>query len=206
MAPEFVTPVMSLAVIAGGSYLLGSIAFGLVVTRLMGLADLRSIGSGNIGTSNVLRTGSRTAALLTLVLDMGKGLVPVLATATVLGTDDAMQCAALSAFLGHLYPVWHAFRGGKGVATFFGVIAVLAPAAAVLCALVWLLMAALFRISSLAALTATAVFPVAAIMMGHASLLVLSLLLAALIWYRHRSNIMRLLEGTEPRITFRSKS
>ncbi|MCY4260644.1 MAG: glycerol-3-phosphate 1-O-acyltransferase PlsY [Rhodobacteraceae bacterium] len=206
MAPEFVTPVMSLAVIAGGSYLLGSIAFGLVVTRLMGLADLRSIGSGNIGTSNVLRTGSRAAALLTLVLDMGKGLVPVLATATVLGTDDAMQCAALSAFLGHLYPVWHSFRGGKGVATFFGVIAVLAPAAAVLCALVWLLMAALFRISSLAALTATAVFPVAAIVMGHASLLVLSLLLAALIWYRHRSNIMRLLEGTEPRITFRSKS
>jgi len=202
--PEVVTPLWQLAILGAASYLLGSIAFGLVVARLMGLADLRSIGSGNIGASNVLRTGSRTAAILTLVLDMGKGFVPVLITAGVVGSDDALQCAALLAFLGHVYPVWHGFQGGKGVATFFGVIAVLTPWAAGVCALIWLIMAALFRISSLAALVASLALPVVLALTGAESLLVLAFSITALIWFRHRGNLARLIRGTEPRITFRS--
>ncbi len=202
--PEFVTPLWQLAIVGTSSYLLGSMAFGLLVARLMGLPDLRRIGSGNIGASNVLRTGSKTAAFLTLVLDMGKGVVPVLITAALVGADDAMQCAGLMAFLGHLYPVWHGFRGGKGVATFFGVTAGLAPLAAAICALAWLIMAAVFRISSLAALAASLVLPGVMVLTGQWVLLALALVITTLIWFRHRSNLGRLVRGTEPRITVRT--
>jgi glycerol-3-phosphate acyltransferase PlsY len=187
-----------LALVAVGAYLAGSIPFGLVLSRLLGLGDLRSIGSGNIGATNVLRTGSKTAAALTLVLDGGKGAIAVLA-ARLLAGETGAQVAALAAFLGHLYPVFAGFKGGKGVATFLGVLLALAwPVGLAACA-VWLAAALASRISSLGALAAAAAAPGIALVLGAGRYAPLCLALAVLVFWRHRQNIVRLRQGTEPR-------
>jgi glycerol-3-phosphate acyltransferase PlsY len=182
-----------------GGYLLGSIPFALVLTRLAGLGDIRKIGSGNIGATNVLRTGNKPLALAVLLLDSGKGAVAVLLAARF--GEQAALAAGLGAVLGHLYPVWLGFKGGKGVATTIGTLLALAwPVGLIACA-VWLAVALIFRISSAAALTAIATTPVAAFLMMHPALGVVALLIAALVWYKHAANIGRLLNGTEPRIS-----
>lgn len=180
-------------------YLLGSVPFGIVITRAMGLGDLRQIGSGNIGATNVLRTGSRPAALATLLLDSGKGAIAVLLARWWTG-EDAAQIAALASFLGHCFPVWLGFRGGKGVATFLGTLAALAwPVALAACA-TWAVVAAIFRYSSLAGLLAAGLSPVWAIMLGRGEIFFLATALAIVIYIRHAGNIARLRDGTEPKI------
>ena len=197
--PEFTSAPLALILVALLSYLLGSVPFGVLITRLLGLGDLRSIGSGNIGATNVLRTGNRAAALATLLLDAGKGAIAVLIARIALGSDAA-QVAALSSFLGHLYPVWLGFRGGKGVATFLGtLIALCWPVGLAACAS-WAVTAAASRISSLSALVAAALAAIWAAVLGHGEMVLLIVILAALIFWRHRANIARLLAGTEPRI------
>lgn len=190
---------MLLGAAAGLGYLLGSVPFGVLLTRALGLGDLRSIGSGNIGATNVLRTGNKGAALATLLLDGGKGAAAVL-LARWLGGEGAALVAGGAAFLGHLYPVWLGFRGGKGVATFLGTVIALAwPLGLGLCA-IWLLTAALSRISSLSALVAAAAAPVLALATGQLGLAAVTLFMAALIFLRHHENIARLRAGAEPRI------
>jgi acyl phosphate:glycerol-3-phosphate acyltransferase len=188
-----------LLLVAVGAYLLGSIPFGLVIARALGLGDLRAIGSGNIGATNVLRTGHRGAALATLLLDAGKGGIAVLAARFALG-EDAAQVAALFSFLGHLFPVWLGFRGGKGVATFLGTLLALAWPAGLLACATWAAVAALTRISSLSALVATAATPLWLLLLGRSEAVALSLVLAALVFVRHAENIARLRHGTETRI------
>ncbi len=181
------------------AYLLGSVPFGLVLTRAMGLGDIRTIGSGNIGATNVLRTGNKLAALLTLLLDGGKGAVAVLLARWLAG-GEAAQLAALAAFVGHLYPVFAGFKGGKGVATFLGVLLALHwPLGLAACA-VWLASVAIFRISSLGALCAAALSPVLALGLGVPRFTLLCIVLAALVFWRHRQNIDRLRRGEEPRL------
>ena len=180
-------------------YLLGSIPFGMVLTRFMGLGNLREIGSGNIGATNVLRTGSKTAAALTLLLDGGKGAVAVL-LARAMAAEDAAQLAGLAAMLGHCYPVWLRFQGGKGVATYIGLILALAwPVGLAVCAS-WLAVAAVTRISSLAALAAAAVSTIWLVILNAGDGLALGIALTLLIFWRHRANIARLRAGTEPKI------
>lgn len=180
-------------------YLLGSIPFGIVITRALGLGDLRQIGSGNIGATNVLRTGHKGAALATLLLDSGKGAIAVL-LARWLGGETAALAAGGAAFLGHLYPVWLGFKGGKGVATFLGTTLALFPALGIMACALWLATAALTRISSLSALVAAAGAPVFALIWGLTPLAAVTAFMATLIVIRHRANIQRLLAGTEPRI------
>lgn len=189
-------PYLLAALISG--YLLGSIPFGLILTRLAGLGDIRAIGSGNIGATNVLRTGNKLLALLTLLLDGGKGAVAVL-VAQRYGADVTV-CAAAGAFFGHLFPVWLRFRGGKGVATFLGIVLALNWMVGVLSCAIWVAAAAVGRYSSAAALTATLLCPVLFWWFGEAQLMQLSLLLAAAVWVKHHENIRRLMAGTEPRI------
>ncbi len=197
--PDLVSSPGLLALAALLGYLLGSIPFGVIVTRLMGLGDLRKIGSGNIGATNVLRTGNKGAALATLLLDGGKGAAAVL-IARAFGPEDAAQVAGLAAFLGHLFPVWLGFRGGKGVATFLGTLLALAwPVGLAACA-TWAATAAVSRISSLSALVAAATAALWALLLGRGDLVGLILVLAALVIVRHHANIRRLIDGTEPRI------
>ena len=191
------------AVLIGG-YLLGSIPFGLIATRLGGAGDIRKVGSGNIGATNVLRTGRRDLAAITLIGDGGKGAVAVLLARWGAGHDAAQLAAALAggaAFLGHLFPIWLKFRGGKGVATFFGVLLAAAWPVGVLAGATWIGMAIVLRISSLAALTAAALAPLLAVFL-HAGAPVagLCLFMAVLIYVRHLENIARLVKGQEPRI------
>jgi glycerol-3-phosphate acyltransferase PlsY len=201
--PEFTSPVLSLVIVAVLGYLLGSIPFGVVITRAMGLGDLRKIGSGNIGATNVLRTGNKAAAAATLLLDAAKGGAAVLIARAWIG-PDAAQVAGLAAFLGHLYPVWLGFRGGKGVATFLGTLLALAwPAGLAACA-TWAATAAISRISSLSALVAAALSPIWLLVFGHRDMVLLSIVLAVLVFLRHSANIARLRAGTEPRIGVRS--
>ncbi|MQY42391.1 glycerol-3-phosphate 1-O-acyltransferase PlsY [Epibacterium sp. SM1969] len=180
-------------------YLLGSIPFGLLLTRLMGLGNLREIGSGNIGTTNVLRTGSKAAAAATLLLDGGKGAAAVL-LARFLAGEDAAQLAGLTAFLGHCFPIWLRFQGGKGVATFLGLMLALAWPVGIACCLTWLIAAYLSRISSMGALVAAAISPLWAALLGHSDVIILTVLLTLLVIARHKANISRLISGTEPRI------
>ena len=180
-------------------YLLGSIPSGMILARILGLGDLRSIGSGNIGATNVLRTGSKGAAAGTLLLDAAKGAVAVLLARWLAG-EDAAQLAGLAAFLGHCFPVWLRFRGGKGVATFLGVMLALAWPVGLLCCATWLATAVITRISSLSALVAALSAPVWMLVLGYASMLALGVLLAVLILWRHGANIARIRAGTEPRI------
>jgi glycerol-3-phosphate acyltransferase PlsY len=198
--PDLVSPPSLLLLWAGFGYLLGSIPFGVVITRMMGLGDLRAIGSGNIGATNVLRTGNKAAALATLILDGAKGALAVLLARALAGPGDVVQLAGFMAFLGHCFPVWLGFRGGKGVATFLGtLLALFWPLGLAACA-TWAATAALFRISSLAALVAAALSPLWAVLLGRPDLAALACGLAALILLRHRANIARLLAGAEPRI------
>jgi acyl phosphate:glycerol-3-phosphate acyltransferase len=186
-----------LATLALG-YGLGSIPFGLLVTRLAGLGDIRAIGSGNIGTTNVLRTGRKDLAALTLVLDALKGTLAVL-VAVRFGPEPALA-AGLGAFLGHLFPVWLRFRGGKGVATYLGLLLAFAWPAALVFALVWIAVAALSRYSSLSALTATLISPLVLLALGHWREALLFGVLTLLVWIMHRANLRRLASGTESRI------
>ena len=184
---------------AGVGYLLGSIPFGMVLARLMGLGNLREIGSGNIGATNVLRTGNKSAAALTLILDGGKGALAVLLARSMAG-EDAAQLAGLMAFVGHCYPVWLRFAGGKGVATFLGLLLALAWPVGVASCLTWLAVAAWARISSLAAMVAAGSSVLWMLVLGQGAAVLLALVLTALILWRHRGNIARLKAGTEPRI------
>jgi acyl phosphate:glycerol-3-phosphate acyltransferase len=190
---------MNYALALAFGYLLGSIPFGLILTRAAGGPDIRDIGSGNIGATNVLRTGRKGLAAATLACDMVKGTLAVLIAAYLFG-DDAALAAGLAAFLGHLFPVWLKFKGGKGVATYIGVLIGLAmPAAVIFCA-VWLAVVAVSRYSSLAALIASAMTPLVLWWSGASDVALLFLLLSALLWIMHRANIARLLAGTEGKI------
>jgi glycerol-3-phosphate acyltransferase PlsY len=180
-------------------YLLGSIPFGVLLTRLAGGPDLRSIGSGNIGATNVLRTGRKGLAAATLLCDMLKGTAAVLIAGHFAGYD-ATLAAGLGAFLGHIFPVWLKFKGGKGVATYIGLLLGLAwPAALIFCA-IWLAIAFAFRYSSLAALVASALTPLALWFLGEPDTALLFLLLSVLLWVMHRANIARLIAGSEGKI------
>ena len=182
-----------------GGYLLGSIPFAFIVTKLFGLGDIRQVGSGNVGATNVLRTGNRYAAALTLLGDAGKGVVAVL-IARQFG-DIATLIAALGAFTGHIFPVWLNFKGGKGVATYIGIVFALAwPVALMVCA-TWLIVALVSRVSSLAALVAAAASPIYMWLFLHSPLYAAgTAILAALIFVTHRENIARLLKSEEPQI------
>ncbi len=180
-------------------YLLGSILFGVVLTRLAGAGDLRTIGSGNIGATNVLRTGRKGLAAATLVLDALKATLAVVLASSFFGPATGLAAAA-GAILGHLYPVWLKFRGGKGVATYLGGLIGLAWPAALAFAVVWLGVAWTTRYSSAAALAATAVSPLVALAIGLDEVAVVFAALAALVWFKHSANIGRLLKGDEPKI------
>ena len=187
------------AVIFLAAYLLGSVPFGMVFARLFGLGDLRRIGSGNIGATNVLRTGNKLAAFLTLVMDAGKGAIAVLAARALTGSEELAAAAGLFAFLGHLFPVYLGFRGGKGVATFLGtLLAVAWPVGLIACA-TWALVAAVLRYSSLSALVASAAAPLAALWIAP-KVAAVTAAMALLIFVKHRANMKRLWTGEEPRI------
>ncbi|WEX78638.1 glycerol-3-phosphate 1-O-acyltransferase PlsY [Sinorhizobium numidicum] len=179
-------------------YLLGSIPFGLILTRMAGLGDVRKIGSGNIGATNVLRTGNKKLAAATLLLDALKGTAA--AAIASQWSIDAGIAAGLAAFLGHLYPVWLFFKGGKGVATYIGVLLGLAPVMVLVFGAIWLAMARITRYSSLSALVATAITPIALYATGHGNVAVLFAVMTLITWIKHRANIQRLLSGTESRI------
>lgn len=184
----------------GVGYLIGSIPFGLILTRLAGYGDIRKIGSGNIGATNVLRTGNKPLALLTLILDSGKGAGAVLITFFTF-SDIAMMLAGFGAILGHMFPIWLGFKGGKGVATTLGTMLALSPYLGGSMCLIWLITAAISRISSLAALTAFLLAPVLAyIWLMDMNLAILSLVVTVLVFWKHKDNIVRLIKGKEPRI------
>ena len=197
--PDLTSPAGVLLLWAAIGYLLGSIPTGVILARAMGLGDLRKIGSGNIGATNVLRTGNKRAAALTLLGDALKGAVAVL-LARAFAAPDAVQLAALAAFLGHCFPVWLGFRGGKGVATFLGLMLALVPLAGVIACAIWALTAKLGRISSLAALMAAGWTPVVLTLMGYRDHFALATALAVLVYARHWANIARMRTGTEPKI------
>ena len=185
-------------------YLCGSIPFGIILTRLAGTQDLRAIGSGNIGATNVLRTGRKDLAALTLLLDALKGTFAVLIAAHLWPAGDAAiapaLCAGFGAFIGHVFPVWLRFNGGKGVATFLGCLFGLQWQAGLAFIVIWLGVAAVTRYSSASALTASALTPVVLLALGQGPKAVLFVILALLLWIMHRANIMRLLDGTEHKI------
>ena len=219
---------MDIIIFAIAAYLLGSIPFGLVLTRMAGYGDIRKIGSGNIGATNVLRTGNKPLALLTLVLDGGKGAIAVgiaawathqFVNCTEMGacmpacncsnypvSKNIVYVAGLFSIIGHCFPVWLKFNGGKGVATTLGMFLALSPFTGLVACGTWLLMAGLFRISSLAALTALLSTPLTAMVIYHdPKLAVMAALVTALVWYRHKANIQRLLKGEEPKIGKKDK-
>jgi glycerol-3-phosphate acyltransferase PlsY len=198
--PELVTETSTLILTAICAYLLGAVPFGIVITRVLGLGDLRSIGSGNIGATNVLRTGHKGAAAATLLLDGAKGAVAVLLARALTGGEDAAQLAGLAAFLGHLYPVWLGFKGGKGVATFLGIMLALAWPVGLACCATWVVGAVLSRISSVGALLSAALCPVWLLAFQNGRLLLLVVILTILIYVRHAANLARIKAGTEPKI------
>jgi len=183
-----------------GGYLLGAVPFGLVIAKLFGLGDLRSIGSGNIGATNVLRTGNKFAAFLTLLLDSGKGAIAVYITVYVTNDPFAGYAAGFLAVVGHNFPVWLKFKGGKGVATTIGVLLATAWPVGLGAIAVWIISAALFRYSSLAALLALAAAPALSLQFALPQHLLLSSVLCLLVWARHHQNIRRLIKGTESKI------
>jgi acyl phosphate:glycerol-3-phosphate acyltransferase len=197
--PDFVTSPLMLGLVALLSYLLGSVPFGIVITRALGLGDLRKIGSGNIGATNVLRTGNKPAALATLLLDAGKGGIAVLIARAFVG-EDAAQVAGLLAFLGHLFPVYLGFKGGKGMATFLGTMIALSWPIGLACCATWAVVAAISRISSLSALVSAASAGIWLLVFGQGQMMVLTFILTLLVYIRHWSNIQRLKAGTEPKI------
>lgn len=190
-------PITLAALVLG--YLLGSIPFGLVLTRMAGLGDVRSIGSGNIGATNVLRTGNKKLAAATLLLDALKASAAVWIAQALFGPDAALA-AGFAAFIGHLFPVWIGFKGGKGVATYIGVLLGLAPWMVLVFAVVWIGLAYLFRYSSLAALVATLVIPVVLWIVGPEKAALVMALMTVITWVKHKTNISRLLAGSESKI------
>ncbi|MHC5232095.1 glycerol-3-phosphate 1-O-acyltransferase PlsY [Brucella sp. LJL56] len=194
--PGFLSMTLIGALVFG--YFLGSIPFGLILTRLAGLGDVRSIGSGNIGATNVLRTGNKKLAAATLIFDMLKGTVAVL-VASRYGPDAAIS-SGFGAFIGHLFPVWIGFKGGKGVATYLGVLIGLAWPGALVFAAVWIVTALLTRYSSLAALVASIVVPIALYSRGYPAVAVLFAIMTVIVIIKHKANIARLLNGTESKI------
>ncbi|MFY0596921.1 MAG: glycerol-3-phosphate 1-O-acyltransferase PlsY [Cognatishimia sp.] len=197
--PPIETGFMALILWGLVGYFFGSIPFGIVITRVFGLGDLRQIGSGNIGTTNVLRTGSKPAAAATLILDGGKGAIAVL-VARWLANEDAAQIAGLLAFLGHCFPIWLKFKGGKGVATFLGLMLALAWPVGIACCLTWLATALLGRISSLSALVAASSSTFWILILGFGQTFILGIAVTLLVFWRHKENIARLSAGTEPKI------
>lgn len=197
--PEIETSYTLLALWGLVGYLLGAIPFGMIVARTLGLGNLRKIGSGNIGATNVLRTGNKAAALVTLLLDAAKGAVAVLLARMAAG-EDAAQLAGLTAFIGHCFPIWLGFRGGKGVATFLGIFLGLAWPVGLACCLTWAVTAAVTRLSSLAAIYAAALSTLWIVFLGYSHMFILGVLLTLLVFFRHAANIRRLRSGTEPRI------
>ena len=197
--PDLVTSTPLLALASLIAYLVGAIPFGTVIAQLFGLGNLRDIGSGNIGATNVLRTGNKLAAFLTLILDAGKAGAAVLVARSILG-EDAAQVAGFFAFLGHCFPVYLKFKGGKGVATFFGMLIALYWPLGIAAGAVWIFIAYTFRFSSLAALMASLMAPAIAWGLGRPDFLVLTVMLTILVWVRHSENITRLLNGTESKI------
>ena len=191
--------IMTLIFAALAGYLFGAIPFGIVMAKVFGLGDLRAIGSGNIGATNVLRTGNKLAAFLTLILDAGKAGIAVLLAGALFG-ELAGLVAGLAAFVGHCYPVWLGFKGGKGVATFFGLIFAACWPVGLAAGATWLVVAALSRYSSLSALIASALAPVYAAALGGTLMVPFLIILALLIFWRHTENIQRLLKGTEGKI------
>jgi len=208
-------PLLTLLPAALGGYLLGAIPFGLVLTRMAGLGDIRAIGSGNIGATNVLRTGRKDLALATLILDSGKGAIAALgalALAVWLGAAGWTEVppalpvtAGVAAVIGHNYPIWLLFKGGKGVATTLGVVLATAWPVGIAACLIWLAMAVLFRFSSLAALTALSAAPALGYLMADRAHAVGFAVLALVAWWRHRDNVRRLVNGTESRIGQKAK-
>ena len=197
--PELISnPGVLFAACAFG-YLAGSVPFGIIISKFLGLGDLRKVGSGNIGATNVLRTGNKLAAFLTLLFDFSKGICAVLIVKYFFN-EDAVQISALSALAGHCFPVWLRFRGGKGVATFLGVAIALSFTIGIICCFVWLLVALMKRMSSLASLISATSAPAAAIFFGQPKIYLLLTLLAIIVFVRHKQNIDRIIRGVEPKI------
>lgn len=199
LLPEFTSqPEVLLGACAFG-YLAGSIPFGILISKVLGLGDLRNVGSGNIGATNVLRTGNKLAAFLTLLFDFSKGICAVLIARHFFG-EDAGQVSAFSALVGHCFPIWLRFSGGKGVATFLGATIALSLIIGVICCFIWLFIAVLRRMSSLASLTSAASAPIAAIFLNQPNAIILLMLLVGVVFFRHKQNIVRIIEGVEPKI------
>jgi glycerol-3-phosphate acyltransferase PlsY len=180
------------------SYLLGSIPFGILVSKVFGLGNLRDIGSGNIGATNVLRTGNKLAALITLILDGLKGVLVVVVARFI--SEDAAITASILVIIGHIYPVWLRFSGGKGVATFIGAILALSFITGLLICFIWIIIALIFRYSSLSAIVSSASAPIGVFLFYDNEALVVTLFMTVLIWYRHKDNIRRLIDGSEAKI------
>ena len=180
------------------SYLLGSIPFGILVSKVFGLGNLRDIGSGNIGATNVLRTGNKLAALITLILDGLKGVLVVVVARFI--SEDAAITASIFVIIGHIYPVWLRFSGGKGVATFIGAILALSFVTGLLVCFIWIIIALIFRYSSLSAIVSSASAPIGVFLFYDNEALVVTLFMTVLIWYRHKDNIRRLINGSEAKI------
>ena len=199
MIPALELGLMNIFLVILFAYLIGSIPFGIIISKIMGLGNLRNIGSGNIGATNVLRTGNKLAAILTLIFDLLKGAIAVIITYYIFN-DTTAQIAALSSFLGHCFPIWLKFKGGKGVATFIGISLALYWPAGILICLTWVLTAFLSRTSSLSALISSLSSILWVWVLGVPSAVFIMTVLTILIWYRHIENIKRIIKNTEPKI------
>ena len=199
MIPALELGLMNIFLVILFAYLIGSIPFGIIISKIMGLGNLRNIGSGNIGATNVLRTGNKLAAILTLIFDLLKGAIAVIIT-YYLFNDTTAQIAALGSFLGHCFPIWLKFKGGKGVATFIGISLALYWPAGILICLTWVLIAFLSRTSSLSALISSLSSILWVWVLGVPSAVFIMTVLTILIWYRHIENIKRIIKNTEPKI------
>lgn len=199
MLPVIEHSILSILLIAISGYLIGSIPFGIIIAKIMGLGNLRDIGSGNIGATNVLRTGNKLAAILTLFFDLSKGVIVVI-LARLLFDDSAAQISGLGSFLGHCFPVWLRFKGGKGVATFIGITLALYWPAGILTCLTWIAIAYVSRISSLSALLSSISSIVWIWVCGMPNATFIMIVLTILIWMRHKENIKRIIKNTEPKI------
>jgi glycerol-3-phosphate acyltransferase PlsY len=199
MMPALELGLMNIFLVILFAYLIGSIPFGIIISKIMGLGNLRNIGSGNIGATNVLRTGNKLAAILTLIFDLLKGAISVIITYYIFN-DTTAQIAALSSFLGHCFPIWLKFKGGKGVATFIGISLALYWPAGILICLTWVLTAFLSRVSSLSALISSLSSILWVWILGVPSAVFVMTVLTILIWFRHIENIKRIIKNTEPKI------
>ena len=199
MIPALELGLMNIFLVILFAYLIGSIPFGIIISKIMGLGNLRNIGSGNIGATNVLRTGNKLAAILTLIFDLLKGAISVIITYYIFN-DTTAKIAALSSFLGHCFPIWLKFKGGKGVATFIGISLALYWPAGILICLTWVLTAFLSRISSLSALISSLSSILWVWILGVPSAVFVMTVLTILIWFRHIENIKRIIKNTEPKI------